>query len=314
MFCPLPTARQPMLAWGGGTRQIGTMTSSPTLLVIGLGFSGFAIASLAARAGIRVMGTARDPAAASAPSGVELVGFADPAPYTVATHLAVTAPPGPAGDPVWALHEGAIRAAPLRWVGYLSTTGVYGDRGGAWVDETSQPAPAQDRSRRRLAAESQWAALQSGAAVDLFRTAGIYGPGRSAVDDLQAGRGRRIIRPGHVFGRIHRDDIARAVLAALTTAHRPGLRVLHLADDEPAEPAEVMVEAARLLGVAPPRGIPFDEARAGMSEMGRSFWAENRRVSSAATKAALGLEWAYPTYREGLRAILAKQRAQGAPE
>lgn len=290
------------------------MTLRPILLVIGLGFSGSAIASLAVRAGIRVIGTARVPATASVPAGVELVGFVDPAPYRLATHLVITAPPGPSGDPAWSLHEPAIQTAPLRWVGYLSTTGIYGDRGGAWVDETSPPAPAQDRSRRRLAAERQWATLSSSASVNLFRTAGIYGPGRSAIDDLQAGKGRRIIRPGHVFGRIHRDDIARAVLAAMTTGEQAGLRVLHLADDEPAEPAEVMVEAARLLGMAPPTGIPFDQAWAGMSEMGRSFWMENRRVSSAATKVALGLEWAYPTYREGLRAILAEQRAQCAPE
>jgi nucleoside-diphosphate-sugar epimerase len=290
------------------------MTSRPTLLVIGLGFSGAAIASLAARAGLRVMGTARDPAAASVPAGVERVCFTDPAPYAIATHLAVTAPPGLAGDPALALHGRAIRAAPLRWIGYLSTTGVYGDRGGAWVDEATAPAPAQDRGWRRLAAEDQWADLRSGVAVDLFRAAGIYGPGRSALDDLRAGRARRIIRPGHVFGRIHRDDIARAMLAALTAAHRPGLRVLHLADDEPAEPAEVTAEAARLLGMAPPPAIPFGEAWPGMSGMGRSFWAENRRVSSTATKAALGLDWACPTYREGLRAILAEQRAQAAPE
>lgn len=290
------------------------MKPRPILLVIGLGFSGSAIASLAVRAGIRVMGAARDAATASVPTGVELVGFADPAPYGLATHLVVTAPPGLSGDPAWSLHERAIQTAPLRWVGYLSTTGVYGDRGGAWVDETSPPAATQDRSRRRLAAERQWATLSSGVSVNLFRTAGIYGPGRSAIDDLQAGKGRRIIRPGHVFGRIHRDDIARAVLAAMTTMEQAGSRVLHLADDEPAEPAEVTVEAARLLGVAPPIGIPFDQAWAGMSEMGRSFWMENRRVSSAGTKAALGLEWAYPTYREGLKAILAEQRAQCASE
>lgn len=311
--------RQP---FGGGrcwravaaTHRLGVMTSNTTLLVIGLGFSGSAIASLAARAGIRVMGTARDPVAASAPAGVELVGFADPEPYALATHLVVTAPPGPAGDPVWAAHEQALRTAPLRWVGYLSTTGVYGDRGGGWVDEGTPPAPTQARSQRRLAAERQWAALEAGTAVDLLRTAGIYGPGRSAIDDLRAGTARRVIRPGHAFGRIHRDDIARAVLSALANAPRTGLRILHLADDAPAEPAEVTAEAARLLGMEPPPGLSFAEAWAGMSEMGRSFWAENRRVSSAGTKAALGLEWAYPSYREGLRAILSEQRAQGTPE
>ncbi|TCH97283.1 SDR family NAD(P)-dependent oxidoreductase [Roseococcus sp. SYP-B2431] len=285
-----------------------------TLLVVGLGYSGTAIALLALRAGLRVLATAREPAAASAPRGVELVSFADPAPYALATHLVVTAPPGPAGDPVWRLHEEALRTAPLRWAGYLSTTGVYGDRGGAWVDETAAPAPAQPRSERRLAAECQWTALESRVAVDIFRTAGIYGPGRSTIDDLRAGTARRVARPGHAFGRIHRDDIARAVLAALTSSSGTGTRILHLADDEPAEPAEVTAEAARLLGVAAPRSMAFAEAWAGMSEMGRSFWAENRRVSNAYTKAALGLEWAYPSYREGLRAILAQERAEGASQ
>ena len=302
------------MARNAGEAQIGVMTLDATLLVIGLGFSGSRVASLAARMGIRVLGAVRNPAMASALPGVELVGFDDPRSYALARHLIVTAPPGPEGDPVWTLHRNCLRAAPLRWVGYLSTTGVYGDRGGAWVDEVTPPAPAQERSRRRLAAERQWAALKSDLAVDLFRTAGIYGPGRSAIDDLRAGRARRIIHPGHVFGRIHRDDIARAVLSALTNAPGPGLRVLHLADDEPAEPAEVTAEAARLLGVAPPIGISFEEAWAGMSEMARSFWAESRRVSNTRTKAALGLEWAYPTYREGLRAILAEQRAQGAAQ
>jgi lactate dehydrogenase-like 2-hydroxyacid dehydrogenase len=129
-----------MLARRTTSGQIGGMISNMTLLVVGLGFSGSAIASLATRAGIRVLGTAREPAAASAPAGVELVGFADPAPYALATHLIVTAPPGPTDDPVWALHEQALRTAPLRWAGYLSTTGVYGDRGGSWVEETTPPA------------------------------------------------------------------------------------------------------------------------------------------------------------------------------
>lgn len=294
--------------------QIGPMLQDARLLVIGLGFSGSAIASLAARAGIRVIGAVRNPVGPLLP-GVELVDFADPRPYAISTHLVMTAPPGPKGDPVWILHGEQIRAASsIRWIGYLSTTGVYGDRGGAWVTESTPPAPAQERSLRRLAVERQWEALQSKKAIDLFRTAGIYGPGRSAIDDLRAGTARRIIRPGQVFGRIHRDDVARAVLAALTNGPEVGARVFHLADDEPAEPAQVISEAARLLGVSAPQAISFEEASVGMSDMGRSFWAENRRVSSARTKAALGLEWAYPTYREGLGGIIAEQRAQGAAE
>jgi nucleoside-diphosphate-sugar epimerase len=277
------------------------------LLVIGLGFSGTAIARAAVKAGWRVTATAREPARAAPPGGVSVLPFAEAAPaLRAATHLIVTAPPGEGGDPVLAAHAGVLRAAPLRWIGYLSTTGVYGDRNGAWVDEATEPAPAQPRSIRRRAAEQQWEAFASGMAVDLFRCAGIYGPGRSALDDLRAGTARRTIHPGHAFGRIHREDVARAVLAAASAPPPPGIRVLHLADDEPAESAIVVEGAARLLGMDPPPAIPFEEARRSMSPMALSFWAENRRVANARTKAALGLAWRYPTWREGLAAILAE--------
>ncbi|WP_424134096.1 SDR family NAD(P)-dependent oxidoreductase [Roseomonas chloroacetimidivorans] len=277
------------------------------LLVIGLGFSGTAIARAAVKAGWRVTATAREPARAAPPGGVSVLPFAEAAPaLRAATHLIVTAPPGEDGDPVLAAHAGVLRAAPLRWIGYLSTTGVYGDRNGAWVDEATEPAPAQPRSIRRRAAEQQWEAFASGIAVDLFRCAGIYGPGRSALDDLRAGTARRTIHPGHAFGRIHREDVARAVLAAASAPPPPGIRVLHLADDEPAESAIVVEGAARLLGMDPPPAIPFEEARRSMSPMALSFWAENRRVANARTKAALGLAWRYPTWREGLAAILAE--------
>jgi len=288
--------------------------SPPRLTLVGLGYTGRAIAARAARAGWKVLATARDPAAVVPPPGVALARFDDAAWLAQTTHLVVTAPPGEEGDPVWAAHGGALSAAPLRWVGYISTTGVYGDRGGGWVDEATPPAPGQPRSRRRREAERQWETLAPRAAVDLFRTGGIYGPGRSALDEVRAGTARRIVKPGHAFGRIHRDDIARAVLAAAARPPAPGVRVLHLVDDEPAEPARVVEEACRLLGAPPPPETPFAEAWARMSEMGRSFWAENRRVANAATKAALGIDWAFPSYREGLRAILAEQRAEAAPE
>jgi nucleoside-diphosphate-sugar epimerase len=286
----------------------------PTLTLVGLGYTGRAIAARAVRAGWRVLATARDPAAVVPPAGVELVRFADGAWLPGATHLVVTAPPGETGDPVWTAHAEALAAAPLRWVGYVSTTGVYGDRGGGWVDEATPPAPGQPRSARRRAAELQWETLAGRAAVDLFRTGGIYGPGRSALDDVRGGTARRVAKPGHAFGRIHRDDIARALLTAAARPPGPGVRVLHLVDDEPAEPARVVEEACRLLGAPLPPETQFAEAAARMSEMGRSFWAENRRVANACTKAALGLDWAYPTYREGLRAILVEERAEGAAE
>jgi nucleoside-diphosphate-sugar epimerase len=151
-----------------------------------------------------------------------------------------------------------------------------------------------------------------GTPVDLLRLAGIYGPGRSAFDDLRAGRARRIDKPGHAFGRIHRADIAQGTLAALRQAETlSGTRVLNFNDDLPAEPAEVVTEAARLLGIEPPPFTPFAQVEAGMTPMGRSFWAESRRVSSAWTQQALGRRWLYPTYREGLAAILNAERAQG---
>jgi nucleoside-diphosphate-sugar epimerase len=227
-----------------------------------------------------------------------------------ATHVLVTAPPGPEGDPVLARYTEGLRAAPAMWFGYLSTTGVYGDRGGAWVDEDTPPAPQAERSQRRLAAELAWRDCAAGRPLDLFRVAGIYGPGRSALDEVRSGRARRVIRPGHAFGRIHRDDIAGAVLAAI--ARLPsGTRVLNLSDDVPAESALVIEEAARLLGVAPPPAIAFEDAYAGMSDMARSFWADDRRVVSAKTQAALGRRWLYPSYREGLAAIL--QQESGSP-
>jgi nucleoside-diphosphate-sugar epimerase len=290
------------------------MARSDRWLIAGLGYSGGAVARALVRAGIPVAATTRDPAARAAPAGVSLVGFdaAGPA-IQDATHLLLTAPPGEAGDPLLGRHAAALAAAPaLRWIGYLSTTGVYGDRAGASVDETSAAQPQQDRSLRRHAAERQWEAEAATRAVDIFRTGGIYGPGRSAFDELRAGTARRTLRPGHRFGRIHRDDIALAVLAAGAQPRGPGLRILHLVDDEPAESAAVVEEAARLLGVPPPPAIPYEAALPAMSPMARSFWAEHRHVLNDRTKAALGIAWRYPSYREGLAAILAEEGIEGA--
>ncbi|WP_431285285.1 SDR family NAD(P)-dependent oxidoreductase [Humitalea sp. 24SJ18S-53] len=277
-----------------------------TLLIIGLGASGSAAAQAALGAGFTVSATARDPSRAAMP-GVTIVPFDDAAPaIAAATHLLMTAPPDEAlGDPALARHAAAIAAAPrLRWIGYISTTGVYGDRGGAWVDETTPPAPGQPRSQRRLAAEQAWAAVARGRALDLFRTAGIYGAGRSVFDDLRAGTAQRRLAPGHAFGRIHVEDIGRAIIAAAAQMPPPGVRVLHLTDDLPAASADVVTEAARLLGVPPPPEESLADAWPRMSPMARSFWSENRRLRNDITKAALGIAWRYPTYREGLAAIL----------
>ncbi len=284
------------------------------LLIFGLGYSGRAIARAAQAAGFAVTGTRRG---AEPEPGIPLVPFdaADEA-LAAATHILATAPPGgtgdmgEAGDPVLARYGEAIRATKnLRWVGYLSTTGVYGDRGGAWVDEETPPAPSGPRGRRRLAAETAWRAAAAAHPLDLARLAGIYGPGRSPLDAVRAGAARRILRPGHAFGRIHRADIAAGVLAAMRQDRPPGARVLNFSDDDPTEPAEVIAEAARLLGRPVPEGVPFEAARKTMSPMALSFWAENRKVASRRTQAALGLAWRYPDYRAGLSAILAEEAA-----
>jgi nucleoside-diphosphate-sugar epimerase len=226
------------------------------LLVFGLGYVGLAVVQEAAAAGIAVVGTAR-----SAGAGI---AFAEAASEVAqATHVLSTAPPDRSGDPVLACYADAIRVVPdLRWIGYLSTTGVYGDRDGGWVDEETVPAPTSDRGRRRLQAEGEWLRFADRRAVDVFRLAGIYGPRRSAFDDLRAVTARRVSRPGHAFGRIHRDDIVRAVLAAMRQDRPCGARVLNLVDDEPAESSDVVAEAARLLGVAAPEAVPFERALA----------------------------------------------------
>lgn len=286
------------------------------LLVMGLGYAGATAARLAAAQGQAVQGTMRDPTRRPAPPGVAAIAFGAAGPAIAqARHILVTAAPEE-WDPVIAAHGGAIDAAlaagTLRWVGYLSTTGVYGDRGGGLVDEATPPAPGQERSRRRLAAEDAWRARVAGrAALDIFRVGGIYGPGRSPFDELRAGTARRVVKPGHAFSRIHRDDIARAVVAGMAQGGAPRTRILHLVDDVAAESADVTEHAARLLGIAPPPVVPFEEARARMSPMALSFWAENRRVANAATKQALGIAWRYPSYREGLAAILEQERREG---
>ena len=279
------------------------------LLIFGLGYSGMALAHLARSQGVRVSATSRDPARLLAPDGVALLPFGAALPADV-THVLATAAPDGQGDPVRAAYGAALAiSTTLRWAGYLSTTGVYGDRDGGWVDEATPVAPAHARSVRRVAAEQGWGALSGRVAVDLFRVAGIYGPGRCALDDVRSGRARRVLRPGHAFGRIHRDDIAGAVLAAVLQVRPAGIRVLNLADDTPSESAAVIEEAARLLGVPVPVAVNYAEAQAAMSEMARGFWAENRKVASRRTQEMLGYRWRYPSYREGLRAILAEEQA-----
>jgi nucleoside-diphosphate-sugar epimerase len=270
--------------------------------LFGLGFSGRVIARILAEAGWEVAGTSRSGEAVDCP-GLRVLGFdrdhaLPPGCLDGVDAVLSSVPPDDAGDPVLDGAAEAIRAASPAWLGYLSTTGVYGDHGGAWVDEATPANPTLDRSRRRLAAETQW--RDKGAHV--FRLAGIYGPGRSAVDTVRAGQARRVVKPGQVFSRIHVEDIAAAVLASLGRPD-PGA-IYNLCDDDAAPPQEVIAHACALLGVEPPPEIPWEEARATLSPMALSFYADNKRVDNARMKRDLGVRLKYPSYREGLGSCL----------
>ena len=220
----------------------------------------------------------------------------------------VSAPPGENGDPVVAaLGDAFADAKHLRSIVYLSTIGVYGGNGGAWVDEQTQPKPGSARGRARLAAELAWQELgaRHGIAVAILRLAGIYGPGQNALLQLARGKARRIIKPGQIFNRIHVGDIAQVIDAAFA---RRVSGIFNVADDEPAPPADPIVFAAQLMGMAPPPEIVFEDAAPSMTPMGLSFWQECRRVRNAKLKSALGVSLRYPTYREGLTALFEAER------
>ena len=312
------------LARDPGPRDSG---HGPRLFVFGLGFSALALAERLAAKGWRIAGTcrSRDKRQALAARGFEVHLFdrghplADPRSILAGTtHLLASVPPdgvlgsghgAPCGDPVLDAHGTDIAALghQLAWVGYLSTTGVYGDRHGGWVDETSALTPSGERGRRRLAAETGWLRLWQDhrIPVHLFRLAGIYGPGRSALDAVRSGTAKRVIKPGQIFSRIHVADIATVLEASIARPH-PGA-AYNLCDDDPAPPAEVIEHACRLLGVEPPPAVPFDEAA--LSPMARSFYDDNKRVRNDRIKRELGVSLAYPSYRDGLRALLAVEEA-----
>jgi nucleoside-diphosphate-sugar epimerase len=218
--------------------------------------------------------------------------------------MLISIPPDLEGDAVLRHHLEDIAALrDLAWIGYLSSIGVYGDWQGRWVDETAPPRPISERSLRRLQAERLWRSFahETGKRVAVFRLAGIYGPGRSVLETLRAETARRIVKPAQVFNRIHVDDIARVLSAAMA---RPGAYDLYnVADDEPAPPQDVVAFAAEVLGLPVPPAVAFD--RAGLSSIAATFWAENKRVGNARIKQDLGVELAYPTYREGIRALAA---------
>lgn len=213
------------------------------------------------------------------------------------------------GDPVLRVcGEAFAHAERLRSIVYLSTVGVYGDRGGAWVDEDTPAAPNSARGGDRLAAETEWRDLgtRRGIAVAILRLAGIYGPGRNALTQVQRGIARRIVKPGQVFNRIHVADIAQAIDAAFTR-HASG--IFNVADDEPSPAGDPIAFAAELMGIEPPQEIPFEQAEPTMSPMALSFWQECRRVRNDKLKHELGVRLRYPTYREGLRALLSANSA-----
>ena len=280
------------------------------LFVFGLGYVGEAFANALRARGWEIAATARDAdqAAALRARGITPANPADrdamAQALTGVNAILVTAPPGPDGCPGLESVIPALAQAQAfpDWVGYLSTTGVYGDFEGRWVFETS-PLKAQSvEGARRVGAERDWRQVGRGMGltVTTFRLPGIYGPGRSALDRLRAGEGRRIVKPGQVFSRIHVDDIVSGLLASLDRPRAGG--IYNLVDDHPAPPQDVMEHAAKLLGVPVPPDLPFNEL--GMSPATRRFYAENKRVSNARAKAELGWRPAYPTYREGLAGIL----------
>jgi len=277
------------------------------LLIFGFGFTGAALAKRLQPQGWTVSGTSRRPEqrAALSAQGIEGIDPGDSAQLSVAARTAdavlIAAPPSADGCPGWAALNGAHLEQTRPWIGYLSTTGVYGDRGGRWVFETTPVAPLSPEAHRRVAAETAWMGLASACPVSVFRLPGIYGAGRSALDRVRTGEARSVIKPGHVFSRIHVDDLAAGLEASIARPDRAG--VYNLCDDEPAPPADVNACAAELLGLSPPPQAPFEPEA--LSPMARRFWAESKRVSNAKAKAALGWRPSYPTYREGLRAVLA---------
>jgi len=290
-----------------------TSTSDrPLLLVLGMGYSASRFVQLYRAMFGRIAVTSRrmDKAAGLIASGLDAFQFdGQPSQGLVraaaeASHVLASIPPTRLGDPGLNTLRPLFRESKnLRWIGYLSTTAVYGDRQGGWVDEDTQIAPKSDRAKWRAEAEAGWRALATPQrAVHLFRLSGIYGPGRNALVDLKAGSARRLAKPGQVFNRIHVDDIAQVLAAAM---QRPQAGpVFNLADEEPAPSEEVVAYAAKLLGQDPPPLKPY--AQAELSEMAKSFWAENKRVTAKKINAELGVDLLYPTYREGLLALIAE--------
>jgi len=300
--------------WNGGTHRSKkpagrreSKTMEKNLFCFGLGYTACALARRLRSQGWRVGGTTRTAGSARRLATFEAIVFdGTQSQLEIARGGAVliSVPPDADGDPVLRSASETIRAAAPSWLGYLSTTGVYGDRNGAWVDETTPPEPTSARARHRLAAERSWLEFAAEAKLPLqvFRLAGIYGPGRSAFDALRAGVARRFDKPGQIFSRIHVDDITAVLEASLDRSF--DCDIYNVCDDEPAPQADVIAYAARLSNLEPPPLEPFEAAEASLSEMARSFYRDSKRVRNDKMKEKLGVVLKYPTYREGLTAIL----------
>ena len=286
------------------------------LVGFGLGFSALAFARALAGQGFAVAGTARsaEKARALEREGFAMTVFDSAGPLEDAegflggaTHLLDSIPPGrDSVCPPLDWHSADIaRMEDIAWIGYLSTTGVYGDHGGDWVDEATVPLPDLERSARRLEAEQNWLVMHEryGLPVHVFRLAGIYGPGRGVLEQVRSGRAKRIVKPGQVFSRIHVDDIVQVLQASMARPN-PGA-IYNVCDDEPEAPDKVVEYACTLLGVAPPEPVAFEDAE--LSDMARSFYADNKRVRNDRIRDELGVTLKFPGYREGIAADLAAE-------
>jgi dTDP-4-dehydrorhamnose reductase len=292
----------------------GKTPGAPHLFCFGLGYSAGVLAGRLMSEGWAVSGTCRDQATRETlvAKGIRTYLFDrerpldDPAAaLSEVTDVLGSVPPDGDGDPVLDRHGADIAAMTgLRWVGYLSTTGVYGDTGGALVDETAPLNPTSERSRRRIEAEGRWLDLYRSHRfpVHVFRLAGIYGPGRNALDQVREGTARRIDKPGHVFSRIHVEDIATVLRASMA---RPDAGAIYnVCDNVPASQSDVIAYACALLGIAPPTPVLLEDVGEEMSPMALSFWRDNRRVDNSRIKHDLGIQLRYPDYRSGLQALL----------
>lgn len=274
------------------------------LLSLGHGYSASALASNLRPQGWRIIGTTRNASGLERLRGQGVEAMLWPgeslAPALAkATHILSSIAPTALGDPVLAAHAAEFATARPIWIGYLSTTGVYGDHAGGWVDENTPLTPGTDRGRQRVVAEQEWQAL--GLPLHVFRLAGIYGPGRGPFEKVRDGTARRIIKPGQVFSRVHVDDIAQVLEASI---HQPNPNsVYNVCDDDPAPPEDVIGHAATLLGLPLPPAIAYADAE--MSPMARSFYAESKRVRNDKIKAELGVKLIYSEFRAGLAALLA---------